>query len=538
MKQGRVTKLNMFFTSTKSAWISFVLLMLLASAPDGVVRGQVVQEARLEYDVTKDNAERFQAVSLNENGLILYRRITGAKDDQLDMVRVDTTLAEMWHKSINVAKQLSLVLVRRHQDHLFLLLKDRNTLGGAFIIVAVRTSNGNYSSYPVQNMIPFTPSEFEVTNQSALVGGYFNFRPLVLYYNFATQKTKILPGFFNEVGELNQLKTYPDGTSDIIVCAKNLQKRKSLWIKNYDAQGDLIKNTLIEPGENKNLLFGRSVKLSSGEQVVAGVYGRYAEYSRGIFVAGINDKGEYGIKYYNFSELKNFFSYMKVKRQKRIHDRIERRTLAGKKVKFNYRFLIHDIVPYGNQYIMTGEAFYPKYVYPNYYYGAASRSRVFYPSAMPRGPYALSGVYNTPFYRGDLIFDGYQYTHAVVVGFDTNGKIQWDNSFEINDVKTYQLEQFVKIKPEQDRILMMYLYEHSLRTKVIHDSQVVEGKSKDEMKEVADGDEIIDTKGIENEQLDFWYGKYFFAAGIQRFKPKTEIGTSRRVFFVSKISYH
>ncbi|HWA35308.1 MAG TPA: hypothetical protein VG737_14305, partial [Cyclobacteriaceae bacterium] len=339
-----------------------------------------------------------------------------------------------------------------------------------------------------------------------------------------------------EVGELNQLKTYPDGTSDIVVCARNQQKKKSLWIKNYDAQGDLLKNTLIEPAENKNLLFGRSVKLSNGQQVVAGVYGRYSEYSRGVFVAGIDAQGDYEVRYYNFSELKNFFSYMKVKRQKRIHDRIERRTLAGKKVKFNYRFLIHDIVPYGNQYIMTGEAFYPKYVYPNNY-SAASRSRVFYPSTIPRSAYGYSMANPTPFYRGDLIFDGYQYTHAVVVGFDMNGKIQWDNSFEINDVKTYQLEQFVKIKPEEDRILMMYLYEHSLRTKVIHNSQVVEGKSKDKMSQT-EGDEVVDTKAVESEQLDYWYGKYFFAAGIQKYKNKSDIGPGRRVFFVSKISYH
>ncbi len=518
----------MFFTSTKSAWISTLFFALLAAIPVSVSSGQVVQTARLEYEVTKDDAEKFKVVSLSEKGLFLYRRLYGQKDDQIEMVRVDTTLAEMWHKSINVVKQLNLVLVRRHEDNVFILLKEKNTLGGGFIIAAMRTSNGTYSIYPVQNMIPFTPTEFEITSQAALVGGYFNSRPLVLYFNFTTQQTKILPGFFNEIGELNQMKTYPDGTSDIVVCAKNPEKKKSLWIRNYDAQGDLIKSTVLEPEENKNLLFGRSVKLPNGDQVVAGVYGRFSEYSRGIFVAGVNPQGEYAIRYYNFSELKNFFSYMKIRRQKRIHDRIDRRNLSGKKVKFNYRFLIHDIIPYKNQYIMTGEAFYPKYVYPNTY-NAAVRSRVYYPNTM------APGSFTSPFYRGDLIFDGYHYTHAVVVGFDTNGKIKWDNSFEINDVKSFQLEQFVKIKPEEDRILMMYLFENALRSKVIRDSQVIEVKAKDQMKG-PEGE--IDTRGIENAQLDYWYGKYFFAAGIQKLKNKNEIGSGKRFFFINKITYH
>ncbi len=519
----------MFFTSTKSAWNSALFFILFAALPAGFAFGQVVQAARLEYDVTRDDAEKFKALSLEEGGLILYRRVNGKKDDQIEMVRLDTALTEIWHKSINVVKQLNLVLVRRHDDHVFFLLKEKNLLGGAFIIAAVRAQNGNYTAYNVQNMIPFTPTEFELTSQAALVGGYYNFRPFVMYYNFASQQTKVLPGFFNEIGELNQVKTYADGTSDIVVCAKNPEKRKALWIRNYDAQGELIKNTVLEPEENKNLLFGRSVKLANGDQVVAGVYGRFSDYSRGIFVAGVNPLGEYAIRYYNFSELKNFFNYMKAKRQKRIHDRIERRTVNGKKIKFNYRFLVHDIIPYKNQYIMTGEAFYPKYIYPSNY-SAATRSRVYYPSTM------APGFFSSPFYRGDLIFDGYQYTHAVVVGFDTNGKIRWDNSFEINDIKSYQLEQFVKIKPDGDRILMMYLFENSLRTKVIRDSQVLEGKSKDQIK--ASEGEIVDTKGIDNEQLDYWYGKYFYAAGIQRLKSKSELTSGRRVFFINKLTYH
>ncbi len=216
---------------------------------------------------------------------------------------------------------------------------------------------------------------------------------------------------------------------------------------------------------------------------------------------------------------------MKVKRQKRIRDRIERRTVRGKKVKFNYRFLIHDIIPYKDQYIMTGEAFYPHYSYPTGYgYG---RSRVFYPTPYGFGP-AIGG-------RTDLVFDGYQYTHAVVVGFDSNGKIQWDNSFEINDVRTMQLEQFVEVKPEKERIVLMYLFENKLRSKIIHDSEVLEGKTQDTIKPNGEG-ETVDVRGIESEELNYWYGKYFYAFGVQKIKQGPI--ERRRVFFLNKLMYN
>jgi hypothetical protein len=503
-----------------------LLLVLLLLSMQSTLTAQITQAGRVELQMdNQDFGERFKAIGLEENGIMVYRRLGGKTEDQLELTKMDTTLHEDWKGYIGIPKNLTLAYIQYNKDAqvLFILFKQQYYLGGDFQMVSVRVVNGNFGTYTIKNLIPFNPTEFVITSQAAMVGGYFNYRPLVLYYNFLLKQSKILPGFFNEQGEINQMKVYPDGSLDVVVCARNTEKRKSLWIRNYDSMGELVKTTMLEPDENKNLLFGRSVKLSNGEQIVAGVYGRFTDYSRGIFVAGINPVGEYGIRYYNFGELKNFFSYMKAKRQKRIKDRIERRTVRGKKVKFNYRFLIHDIIPYKDQYIMTGEAFYPHYTYPsNYNYG---RSRIYYPNFSGFGPAT----------RADLVFDGYQYTHAVVVGFDNSGKIQWDNSFEINDVKTMQLEQFVQVKPEKDRIVLMYLFDNKLRSKIIHDSEVLEGKTQDAIKPNTDG-ETVDIRGIESEQLNYWYGKYFYAFGVQKLKQGPI--TTRRIFFVNKLTYN
>ncbi len=515
----------MFSISIKSAWskkISFILFFLLLAY---WVPAQLIQSGRLELPINDDQFDKLRAVNLAENGLMLYHRITGKNEDQLELIKLDTALMENWKGFIPISKNLNLMRLQYHAETLFLLFKDRDYIGGDFQIVEVKLSNGNFGSYTVKNLIPFNPTEFIITNQAVMIGGYFNHTPIVLYYSFTLQRSKVLPGFFNLPGELNQLKTYDDGSVDVIVSARNLEKRRSLWIRNYSADGDLVRTTILQPGEGKNLIFGRSVKLPSGEQIVAGVYGRYTEYSRGIFVAGIDPTGAYAIKYYNFSELQNFFSYMKAKRQKRIKDRIDRKTISGKKIRFNYRFLIHDIIPYQNQYIMAGEAFYPHYGYPNQYF-TNYRSNP-YGSMIP-------GFYSNPLVRSDLIFDGYQYTHSVVIGFDQSGKLRWDNSFEINDIRTMQLEQFVEVRPEKDRIVLMYLFENKLRTKIIHDDEVLEGKNQDVMKTIH-ANETVEARSIEFEQLDHWYGGYFYAHGIQRLKHK--VGTTRRVFFINKITY-
>jgi len=453
------------------------------------------------------NEAHYAAIKLGREGMMVYRRLIGKKDDAFELIKLDTSLAEIWRGSIPVSKKLDIIQAKAYEKTLYLLLKDPARTGKDLMIIAVNLSNSAFQTYSVKNIIPFYPVEFVLTDKAALIGGYFNSRPLVLHYSFGLQSSKILPGFFNAPGELDQIKLNTDGTTDIVVSARNFEKRRALWIRTYDDQGELLRTIILQPDEDRHLLFGRSVRLADGRQLIAGIYGRFTEYSRGVFLASVDATGTANIQYYNFAELKNFFSYMKAKQQKRVKERIERRTIKGKKVKFNYRLLVHDLIDYNNELLLVGEAFYPHYVYPRFY---------------------------NPQSRSERIFDGFKYTHAVVIGFRKDGRLAWDNSFEINDVKTFQLQQFVRVQAEENRILLMYLFNNMIRSKIIYNDDVLEGKTGDKMRS-AYNDEELDPEEEHTEKLDAWYGKYFFASGTQSLKGRR--GAHRQVFFINKITY-
>jgi len=505
----------MFSTSTKLKFINAFLLFLIAIKG----YGQVDQLARYELTLhDEDQNESYQVSTLEEDGLLVYRRLEGKTEDQLELIKIDTALNETWRGYITIQKAQQVSHVKSKDQIVFILLKSSNYVTGDFQVVTAKIQDGTYGVYAIKNLIPFNPTDFVVTSRGVMLGGYFNYRPLVLFYSFITQRSKILPGFFNERGEINQIKTYPNGSVDVIVSAKNYERKNCLWIRNYNDEGDLVKTTVLEPPVNKNLIFGRSVKMPNDAQVVSGVYGgKNVEYSRGIFVAQINELGEYTINYHNFGDLENFFSYMKAKREKRVKERIERRKVKDKKIRFNYRLLVQEVVPYGDQYIMLGEAFYPRYTYVggNQNYGLSS-----------------------PLMRGERIFDGYQYTHAVVIGFDAKGNLKWDNSFEINDIKTMELQQFVKIAPSDNRIVLLYMFDNLIRSKIIKDNQVLEGKMEDPVKSKFNN-ELIKEKDTETSKLDYWYAQHFFAAGTQtvRNQGAPKDGGFRRVFFINKLKY-
>ncbi|MBL7870787.1 MAG: hypothetical protein JNM78_04180 [Cyclobacteriaceae bacterium] len=483
---------------------------------------QIDQEARFEILLSENDIhENYSVSSLADQGLLVYRRLFGQREDQLELIKLDTTLIENWRGYIALQKKLQVSHVKVHDQVVFILLKSGNYTSGDFQVVAIKADDGTYKVYTIKNLIPFNPTDFIVTSYGMMLGGYFNYRPLVLYFSFQTERSKILPGLFNEQGELTQIKPYDNGFVDVIISAKNFERKKCLWIRNYDAEADLVKTTVLAPEANKNLIFGRSVKMPNDEEVVAGVYGnRNVEYSRGIFVANINRLGEYHITYYNFSELQNFFSYMKVRREKRVKERIERRKIKGKKIRFNYRLLVQEVIPYENQFIMLGEAFYPRYTYT----GTRGNS------------FGFSSFYSNPLTRGDRIFDGYQYTHAIVIGFDAQGKLKWDNSFEINDVKSFDLQQYVKIAPSKNQISLVYFYDNLIRSKIIKDNQVLEGKTADPLKSRFETD-LIKKNDTQTSKLDYWYAHHFFASGIQKVRNQQVEDLYRKVFFINKIKY-
>lgn len=515
----------MFFISTRS-WSTnacrccFLTLALALSPP---ASAQVLQTGRIEVPVQGRDAS-FDIIPSSGDGLFLYQQLAGPKGDQLHLIHLDSGFRQNWAGFIDVEKNYRVMSTQSFRKRLYVLARYRDYSRNDLLLFIVEETDGRYVRYGIKSYIPFSPTEFRITEDAALIGGYYNRIPVVLHYSLRTFRSKVLPGLFNEAGELTQIKTHEDGSFDVLISARNLVRQRTIWIKNYDPEGNLLRNLPLRPEENKHLIFGRSLKTDGNKQIVAGVYGnRSSEYSRGMFIATIEPSGLERIRYYNFADLKNFFQYMKANREKRIKNRIERKKIRGKKIRFNYRFLIHELVPYKDQFVLLGEAFYPRYQ-------SAERSQYRFFS-----PYG--GIMPNTLIQNGRIFDGYHYTHAVVMGFDEDGELLWDNSFEINDVKTFTLDQFVKLEVLPDRLALMYLFENHIRTKIIKDDLVLEGKSSDPIVTFNDRD-IVKSERNEKNKLEYWYDHYLYAYGIQDIVTPTGNGQyRRRVFFINKVHY-
>lgn len=474
------------------------------------------------YELRLANHEPGFQISPASQGLVLHRFVRANQLNFLELIRLDTAFNQLWEGSVEVGKNMIFVGAIPYDSQSYFLFHAVNA--NTFELLQMDQGNGRYRKYEIRSFIRFSATELQVTPRAVLIGGYFNRVPLVLYYDLTLHQSSILPGLLNEDGELTQIKVFDDGTFQVLISGRNYKKQKTIWIKNYQPDGSIINNYALEPEEDVGLIFGRSTRALNNMQILSGVYGhKNSEYSRGLFITSIDPTGLQQMKYYNFGDLQNFFNYMKARRSNRIKERIERRKIRGKKIRFNYRFLIHEVIEYKDQFIVLGEAFYPQYSSVN----SSSYQGFFYPRA-----------YNgNPMMRGDQVFDGYRYTHAIIIGFDRNGNLLWDNSFEINDVKTFTLEQFVRFQVQDDKIVLLYLFDNQIRTKIIRDDEVLEGQTIDPIR-LRFEDDIVVKERRNTSHLNYWYDGNFYAYGVHEIENDSLDGATekRRVFFINKIN--
>lgn len=488
--------------------IKFLLVSLCINVS---VYGQFAQTDRVELPLV--TGQSYEISALSDSSLVLYQMGRTPENLILSFIQLDTALQKIWDGIIPINREFQFSKQYTHQQTTHFLL---NSNRFEFKILSVDFKNYQYSLYDLQTLIPVNITEFKVSDYGALIGGYFNQVPIVLFFEFASGLVKVLPGLFGEQGELNQIEFYDDGSFDILLCSRYFTKQKTIWIKSYTKQGDLANQIPVFASDQRSLLFGRSVQINQTQKVVVGVFGnRYSEYSKGLFIANLKDEEVTKINFYNYTDLENFFKFLKAKKEARLKTRIERRKQKGKKSHRHYRLLVHELFSQDNQVILLAEAFYPKYKQADNFGG--------YFPGMP-----TTGRYRSNY---DRIFDGYRYTHAAVLGIDKNGNLIWDNCFEINDVKTFELEQFVKAVPTKSKINLVYSFENTLRFKSIQGNKVIENKNTVPIKSFSQNTNIVSS---ENTKVTRWYGNILLAYGVQEISINLNAATAR-VFFINKL---
>jgi len=489
----------------------------------------IKQPIRVEIPV-EDTNDEFDVVAGYEKGLLVVQNTNEQLPNgtlwQFHLVSNDLTME--WTMAQVISNRSSFIGHDYNNGFYFLLFDNASKYREyQILVIDVRGEKSVFQQFS----LPFTIDLqfFEAVDEGVLMVGTYNYRPVALIHEIVSGKPKVLPGFYNNNERVFDLVMDEENKAFSIVLAERMRNGKyTNRIKSFTYDGLLIMENIINPGENLNLIDGTTTNFGNGVQYMAGTYSTKASlYSRGIYLSKFTNGQQRFIRSYNYGELSNFFSFKGERASKRIQKRTSRKKSRGREPKFSYRLYIHEIVAKGDLNMLIAEAYYARYSSGSTYSSSG------YGNSMGYG----NGVGYNP-YGAPQMFLGYKFTHAIIVAFDSKGDVVWDNSFKTNDITSYNLEESVAVNVQGDKAVIMYLDDGELKSKVVQQDSVLEGKTYNPVRLMYPDDKEMNRDaeigGVRN-----WYDNYLYSFGIQKLKNKTYMRKERRrrVFYLNKIQF-
>ncbi len=474
------------------------------------VSAQLEKAAHIEFAVSSSLDENFEVFPLGQQGALVLTRsgMYQGHGEEWRFVKLSEDLKPVWNNSFRLNFRFIPVMAYQNHTHAYWVFAEPDTDRFQFLQVNLETGFQDVHEGKLLSNIDL--QQFMVMESKAILAGYHRGRPVVMVHSFFDKTTRVLPDLYEKNSELNGIDlNEKDGL--INVMTYSFRKRQCLFeIKTYNYEGRHMKTTTLTD-QDYSIISGQIIPLNESDSYLIGNYSiGCTPFSQGLYISQIRDTEPENLEYIEFSELRNFFNYMSPKRKARMIERIGRRKSLGKENRFRYRLLLHNLIETEDEILLVAEVYYPNY-------------RNYNPPS--------TGI--NSFYRGSSFRaqDGFRYTHAIVCGFDKNGRYKWDNSFAIKNLVSQDLQEMVQLSRFGEYWVLAYPEEGNIHTEVIKKEKVVVESTKHELQPRARS-LFFNESAI----LAAWYDKYFLAFGRQ--KPENASPNSQKeIYYLTKLTY-
>lgn len=508
---------------------------------------------------------------LGADGLIMFyesdERTNGKK--MWEFSKYNTNLKEEWTKEVPIPPVSSMIkfFVDEKNSTLYVLLGyikrisstsylSSNEVNGSFQIVSINTETGTNNTTLGKFPSTISVTDFMVVNNKASIMGLTNpasiaaclqscltftcipaitgltlykYKSEIINVDLENGRSSVIPLRYKGNTLILNSNIVNDNPSFIKSFVRNKPKAKVLYqyINDYSSNGELIKTTTLNSTVGKMISSAKYEKINDNEAVMIGTYDNQfisgwvlnpassdatgmTNNSEGIYFSKFIGGQQDTMKFYPFSKLQNFLSYMDPGDLKQAIKRKNRAEKRGEELNVNYNILTHNIIKRNDEYILIGEAYYPEFQTQCY------------------TTYASNGF---PIQHCTTVFVGYRYTHAIIADFNKDGELLWDNCFPIQDILTFNLKERVKVMTSDNEIVLAYSY-NGIKSQIIEGDKVVQGKEEEKIETAYANDQV---KEDWSSDMDLWYDNYFLTWGYEKIKNNNANKEKRTVFYFNKI---
>jgi hypothetical protein len=532
-------------------YLSSVVLLSIAMVVCNLfpASGQVSQPHRYERE-HKSGDEQYTVISLNEEGIALLRQKDKFNGNKRiwELVLLDTALQEKSITEFQLEDRYPLIGFEVSPGKLYLLFRTGDTVKNDFLLLELSTKTGSEKQrYEIKPELEFRITHFSKIGSSLVMGGYVSNDPTILLYNMTEKNIKAVPGFFIKDNELVDLRVNQNQTFNVVLIDRSQREARKLIFKTFDESGKLLLDDVVSIEDDRSIQTSMTSTLQREDMMVLGTWGeRQGKQSNGFFALPVDPFNEQKIRYFHFGELNHFVDYLNPKRAARIKENTKEDVEAGKIPSFVSHVIPYKIIENPDGYLLLAEVYNPVNISQPY----------------TGSPYGASPYYATPYYYYNPFYPGYfpgmryrpyspnsygpnvknqdevKTYSSVLMAFDPQGNLLWDQSVKLDNIESNALEQVSDFYYNGSTLIVLYKKESELKIKTVAISTDDASEQVEKIKLKEPADEVRNEKEMEG-GIKHWTANSFYVWGYQTIRNlEHKDDRVRDVFYLNKVVVH
>ena len=450
-----------------------------------------------EYD------SEYAVIPAGNDGLLLFHEVyTDAVPGKrkYQVLYLDDNLDIQWSSAFESDMKYKISKIKYIDGYIYFLFKDSNVPMKSIFFARTSLNDEKFELFQLSEFLPREVHGFEVLGNSLFLIGQNGKLPAILKYSYGDPRPVVLQGLYN--GNNVILNTTIEEDHIQIVSRLKEASQYSILVKQFDENGEIIKYLRLRSNKGYQPVNAIAKNDQNGHTIVIGSFtDRKSKQSRGIFTTVFNGEQSSEVYYYNYTNLHNYFNYLmdssSIEKAKKRYAKSDQKQESSYRVKLAPR----SVYKYDGIWHFTGEVI-----------EMIDRS---------------AGGYGTMWKQEHT-----QYSHAVLLGIGEDGKLVWDNSFNMHDITSYRGDQLAFTYPQSNNKLTFYSNGLNIHYKIFDDKMDIHsGAFVEEM----DTSELFPETSMEKTgQITPWFGNNFLSFGV--LTARRDFTTDARAFYVNKLA--
>jgi hypothetical protein len=304
---------------------------------------------------------------------------------QTTIIKYDADLKPIWSKIYPLNYQIITKLNGFAGEELYFYYNRTDSL---LRVIAINLATGRVRQIDCPNLLEddFQVRHFATLPNVLLFSKEKNNANSVLHFDLTSGKAKILSNTNFVKANFVEMKTDPISNTFGLI----MNQKDGYWFNFYNAKGEMLFNNKVSVEDSKHKFITQRIFIKDAEnQYITGLFGANLLMPQGVYVSSFINQHYEGTKYYSFNQLKHFRSHLPQKEQ----DKIAKKNTNGEKYRYRYFLKQESLKEIDDQVVYAVELYQERNSIKN-----SNRITIF-------------------------------------CGFDKNGKLVWDNSFDYKSLK-------------------------------------------------------------------------------------------------------